>query len=136
MNNNNNLLKHISEYFNTFPKEDYTFYVNGIPTERCNFNNDNRCVIYKIPDNSSVPGGIIYDKEWYAIYDWEIAELSITATGMTIKKINGGERTFIAKIKRKEEKAKEIILKTKNALNDNRINDAQYYLDKLKGLLG
>ena len=132
---NNNLLKHISEYFNTFPKEDYTFYVNGIPTERCSFNNDNRCVIYKLPDNSSVPGGIIYDKEWYAIYDWEIAELSITATGMTIKKINGGERTFTAKIKRKEEKAKEIIFNAKMALYTHIYDDVLKYLDELKVLM-
>lgn len=132
---NNNLLKYISEYFNTFPKEDYTFYVNGTPTEWCSLNNNSRRVVYKIPANSSVPGGVIYDREWYVIYDWEIAEVSITATGMTIKKTNGGERTFVAKVKAKEEKAKEIILKTKNALYAHHIDKAQDYLDKLKALM-
>ena len=132
---NNNLLKYISEYFNTFPKEDYTFYVDGIPTEWCSLNKNSCSVVYKLPDNSSVPGGVIYDREWYAIYDWEIAEVSMAATGMTIKKINGGERTFVAKVKAKEEKAKAIILKTKNALYAHHIDDAHKYLDKLKALM-
>lgn len=133
---NVNLFKHISEYFNAFPKEDYTIYVNGIPTEWCGLNNNSCSVVYIIPPNSSVPNGIIYDNGWYTIYDWEIEAIRLTPTILEIIQTNGKEYTFTAKIKRKDEKAKDIILKTKDALNDNRINDAQYYLDKLKGLLG
>jgi hypothetical protein len=59
----------------------------------------------------------------------------MTATSMTIKKINGGERTFVAKIKAKEEKAKDIILRTKNAIYTHRFDDALEYLDELNALM-
>lgn len=36
------LIKHIKEYFNTFNNKDYTIYVDGTPTEKCEINgNDN-----------------------------------------------------------------------------------------------
>ncbi len=132
---NNNLLKHISEYFNTFPKEDYTIYVNGTPTKWCTLNNNNCSVVYKLSDNSSVPGGVIYDKEWYIIYDWEIEAIKLTPTTMELIKTNGKEYIFSAKIKRKEDKVKEIILKTKNSLYACHVSDAIGYLDELKVLM-
>lgn len=132
---NNDLLKYIGEYFKTFPKEDYTICVNGTPTEWCSLNNNNYCVVYKLPPNSSIPGGIVYDREWYSIYDWEISEVSITVTTMTIKKKNGKEYTFIAKVKAKEEKAKNLILKVKNSLYSHKIDTALNYLDELNALI-
>ena len=123
---NNNLFKYISEYFNTFNHKDYTIYVNGKWTKWCSFNRNR--VVWNIPSDSN-------ERDWYVIYSWEIAEISITATSMTIKKINGGERTFVAKIKAKEEKAKDIILRTKNAIYTHRLNDALEYLDELNTLM-
>ena len=123
---NNDLLKYIGEYFKTFKHKDYTIYVNGKWTKWCG-STRNR-VVWNIPSDSN-------ETDWYAIHSWEIAEVSITATSMTIKKINGGERTFIAKVKTKEEKAKEIILSTENAIYVHNLDDALYYLNELKALM-
>lgn len=123
---NDNLFKYISEYFNTFNHKDYTIYVNGKWTKWCSFNRNR--VVWNIPSDSN-------ERDWYVIYSWEIAEISITATSMTIKKINGGERTFVAKVKAKEEKAKDIILKTKNAIYTHRFDNALEYLDELNALM-
>lgn len=122
----NDLSKYISEYFKTYNLKDYTIYVNGEWTKWCALNHNR--VVWNIPSDSG-------EKEWYAIYSLEIAEVSITATSMTIKKMNGGERTFVAKLKAKEEKAKEIILRTKNALYTHNIDTALDYLEELEELM-
>ena len=122
----NDLLKYIGEYFNTFNHKGYTIYVNGKWTKWCNLNRNR--IVWNIPSDSNEP-------DWYTIYSWEIAEVSLTSTSMTIKKINGGERTFVAKIKAKEEKAKDLILKVKNAIYTHRFDDATGYLDELNALM-
>ena len=122
----NDLLKYISEYFKTFNCKDYTIYVNGKWTKWCG-STRNR-IVWNIPSDNN-------ESDWYAIHSWEIAEVTITATSMTVKKINGGERTFIAKVKSKEEKAKEIILRTKNALYTHNLDIALDYLDELEELM-
>ena len=123
---NNDLLKYISEYFKTFNHKDYTIYVNGEWTKWCNFNHNR--IVWNIPSDSN-------ETDWYTIHSWEIAEVSMTATSMTIKKINGGERTFVAKVKAKEEKAKDLILKTKNALYTRNLGTVVDCLDKLEELM-
>lgn len=122
----NDLSKYISEYFKTFNHKDYTIYVNGEWTKWCNFNHNR--IVWNIPSNNN-------ERDWYSIYSWEIAEVSMTATSMTIKKMNGGERTFVAKVKAKEEKAKDLILKVKNALYSHKIDTAHDYLDELENLM-
>ena len=122
----NDLSKYISEYFKTFNHKDYTIYVNGEWTKWCNFNHNR--IVWNIPSNNS-------GRDWYSIYGWEIAEVSMTATSMTIKKMNGGERTFVAKIKAKEDKAKEIILRAKNSIYARNLDTALEYLEELEALM-
>lgn len=122
----NDLCKYISEYFKTFNHKDYTIYVNGEWTKWCGFNHNR--IVWNIPSDSN-------ESDWYAIYSWEIAEVSVTATSLTIKKMNGGERTFVAKVKTKEEKAKEIILSAKNALYAHNLDTALDYLEELEALM-
>ena len=117
----NDLSKYISEYFKTFNHKDYTIYVNGEWTKWCNFNHNR--IVWNIPSNNS-------ERDWYSIYSWEIAEVS-----MTIKKKNGGERTFVAKIKAKEDKAKEIILGARNAIYTRNLDTALDYLEELEELM-
>ena len=125
---NNNLLKYINEYFNAFNNKDYTIYVDGTPTE-CSYLNDcGSCVIWNISSNSN-------ESNWHRVYACEIVEVSMTVTTMVIKKTNGKEYTLIAKPKTKEEKAKKLILKAKNALNVHLINDAMDYLNELEALM-
>lgn len=123
---NNDLLKYIGEYFKTFNRKDYTIYVNGKWTKWCTATNNR--IVWNIPlDNNEM--------DWHAVYSWEIAEVTITATSMTVKKINGGERVFIAKVKTKEEKVKEIIPRMKDALNERNLDTALDYLDELEELM-
>ena len=126
--NSNNLLKYINEYFNTFNNKDYTIYVDGISADKCYLNDCGSCVIWSIPTNSD-------ESDWYRVYACEIHEVSMTATTMVIKKTNGKEYTFVAKVKTKEQRAKEIILKAKTALHVHLINDAMDYLDELNALM-
>lgn len=140
---NNDLLKYISEYFNAFPKEDYTIYVNGTPTKWCGLNINNNRVAYKLSAlNPIVPCGVIYDSVWYAIYSHEIKEVSMTVTTMVIKKTNGKEYTFTAKIKEKEEKVNDLLLKAENILlnylwtsNKEKTREVMEYLCEIKALM-
>lgn len=140
---NNDLLKYISEYFNTFPKEDYTICVNGTPTKWCGLNTNSNRIAYKLPAlNPTIPCDVIYDSVWYAIYIYEIVEVSITVTSMTVKKANGKEYTFTAKIKEKEEKVNDLLLKAENTLlnhlwmdNKEKTREVLEYLCKIKALM-
>lgn len=122
------LLKHISEYFNTFPEEDYTIYVDGTPTELCKLNCNNPRVVWNIPLDSG-------ENDWYFVYIRELEAIRLTTTTMELIKADGVEFKFTAKLKTKEKKVKEIILKTKNALYNCHIVDALDYLDKLEALM-
>lgn len=124
----NNLLKHIKEYFNTFNHKDYTIYVDGTPSEWCNLNDYSNYVVWNIPSD-------INEREWNRINISEIVAIRLTPTTMVILKTNGKECTFTAKLKSKEKKAKEIILKAKNSIYTHRFDDAIDYLDKLKALM-
>lgn len=122
---NDNLLKHINEYFNTFNPKDYTIYVDGTPTEWCKLNDYSTYVIWKTPPNS----------DWHGINVCQIEAIRLTPTTMEIVKTNGKEYKLVAKLKSKEKKAKDIILKVKNALYVGHINEALDYLDELKTLM-
>lgn len=124
----NELLKHISEYFNTFNNKDYTIYVDGTPTEWCSFNNYTHRVVWNIPSDSN-------ERSWYWVNVRDIEAIRLTSTTMEIIKKNGKEYKLAAKLKSKEKKAKDIILKTKNALYANSLSDALGYLDELKALM-
>ena len=54
---------------------------------------------------------------------------------MEIVKTNGKEYKLVAKRKAKEEKAKDIILRAKNALYTRNISHALGYLDELNALM-
>lgn len=122
------LRNHIKEYFNTFNNKDYTIYVDGTPTEWCKLNEYGDYVVWNIPSDDS-------DSDWYSVHLCEIEAIRLTVTTMEIIKTNGKEYTLAAKPKAKEKKAKEIILKVKNALYAHHINDAMGYLDELKDLM-
>lgn len=124
----NNFFKYINDYFNTFNNKDYTIYVNGIPIEWYMLQTHGDYVVWNIPSNSN-------EIDWYTIHGHEIEAIRLTTTTMEIVKTNGKEYTFTAKTKRKEEKAKNIILKTKNAICARHIDDALKYLDELKVLM-
>lgn len=122
------LLNHIKEYFNTFNNKDYTIYVDGAPTEWCGVNSYVNYVFWYIPSNSN-------ESDWHSINVCEIEAIRLTPTTMEIVKTNGKEYKLAARLKSKEKKAKEIVLKTKNALYAHHINDAMGYLDELKALM-
>lgn len=122
------LLKHIKEYFNTFNSKDYTIYVDGVPTEWCNLNDYSNYVVWKIPSDSN-------ESDWYRINVRDIEAIRLTPTTMEIVKTNGKEYKLAAKLKSKEKKAKDIILRAKNALYAHNINQALCYLDELKALM-
>ena len=122
---NNNLLNHINEYFNTFNQKDYTIYVDGTPTEWCRVNSYAESVVWNIPSSNND----------YTVYVCEIEAIRLTPTTMEIIKTNGKKYILVAKPKTKEKKAKELILKVKNALNVHLINDAMAYLDELEALM-
>ena len=126
---NNDLLKYIGEYFKTFNPKDYTIYINERPALWWNING-NKVVYHILP-----PPDLVAAREWFDIKEEEISEVSMTATTMTIKKKNGKEYMFIAKVKAKEEKAKNLILKVKNVLYAHKIDTALGYLDELNALM-
>lgn len=121
------LLKHISEYFNTFPEEDYTIYVNGTPTELCKLNACKNVVWKILLDDGK--------NDWNFVYIRELEAIRLTPTTMELVTTDGTEYKLTAKLKPKEKKVKEIILKTKNALYNCHIVDALDYLDKLETLM-
>ena len=121
---NDILLKHIKEYFNTFNHKDYTIYVDGTPTEWCSLNTYGNYVVWNILSDN-----------WHWVNVCEIEAIKLTSTTMEIVKTNGKEYTLTAKLKSKEKKAKELILRTKNALYAQHLNDALGYLDELNALM-
>lgn len=124
------LLKHIKEYFNTFPNKNYTIYVDGAPTEWCSLNSniDTHRVIWDIPSDNN-------ERSWFWVDVRDIETIRLTPTTMEIVKTNGKEYKLTAKLKSKEKKAKDIILRAKNALYAHNINHALGYLDELKALM-
>lgn len=122
------LLNHIKEYFNTFNHKDYTIYVDGTPTEWCSLNINTHRVVWKIPSNSN-------ERDWYWVNVSDIEAIRLTPTTMEIVKTNGKEYKLTARLKSKEKKAKELILKTKNALYARQIGDVLNYLDELNDLM-
>ena len=122
------LRNYIKEYFNTFNNKDYTIYVDGTPTEWCNLKEYGDYVVWNIPSDDN-------EKEWWKVYLCEIEAIRLTATTMEIVKTNGKEYKLTARLKSKEKKAKELILKTKNAIYTHRFDDAIGYLDELNDLM-
>lgn len=122
------LLKHIKEYFNTFNNKDYTIYVDGTPTEWCSLSTNNDRVVWDIPSDSD-------ERSWYWVEVRDIEAIRLTPTTMEIIKTNGKEYKLVAKLKSKEKKAKDIILRAKNALYARNINHALGYLDELNTLM-
>lgn len=122
------LFKHINEYFNTFNHKDYTIYVDGTPTEWCRLNSSNSRVVWNIPSNSN-------ERDWFWVNVSDIEAIRLTPTTMEIVKTNGKEYKLAARLKSKEKKAKELILKTKNALYARQIGDVLNYLDELNALM-
>ena len=124
------LLKHIKEYFNTFPNKNYTIYVDGAPTEWCSLNSniDTHRVIWDIPSDSN-------ERSWFWVDVRDIEAIRLTPTTMEIVKTNGKEYKLVAKLKSKEKKAKDIILGAKNALYTRNISQALVYLDELNALM-
>lgn len=122
------LLNHINEYFNTFNHKDYTIYVDGTPTEWCSLNINTHRVVWNIPSNSN-------ERDWYWVNVSDIEAIRLTPTTMEIVKTNGKEYKLTARLKSKEKKAKELILKTKNALYARQIGDVLNYLDELNDLM-
>ena len=122
------MVKHIKEYFNTFPNKDYTIFVDGAPTEWCSLNDNSGRVVWDIRSNSN-------ERSWYWVNVRDIEAIRLTPTTMEIVKTNGKEYKLAAKLKSKEKKAKDIILRTKNALFARNINHALGYLDELNALM-
>ena len=122
------LRNYIKEYFNTFNNKDYTIYVDGNPTEWCKLNEYGDYVVWYIPTDSN-------ELDHWKVHLCEIEAIRLTATTMEIVKTNGKEYTLAAKPKAKEKKAKEIILKVKNAIYTRRTDDALSYLDELNALM-
>ena len=122
------LLNHIKEYFNTFNHKDYTIYVDGTPTEWCRLNSNTSRVVWDIPSDSN-------ERSWFWVNVSDIEAIRLTPTTMEIVKTNGKEYKLTARLKSKEKKAKELILKTKNALYARQIGDVLNYLDELNDLM-
>jgi hypothetical protein len=99
--------------------------VDGNPTEWCKVNSYAERVVWNIPSSNND----------YNVYGCEIELIRLTPTTLEIVKTNGKEYKFVAKRKTKEEKAKKLILKAKNALNVHLINDAMDYLNELEALM-
>lgn len=143
------LIKHIKEYFNTFNNKEYTIYVNGTPTEKCELNTFNnrdytiyvngtpteKCelndytnyVVWRPLDNNKL--------DWDFIEARDIEAIKLSATTMEIITTNGKEYNFVAKPKTKEEKAKELIFWAKMSLHNHDYDDVLKYLDDLKALM-
>ena len=131
----NDLLKYINEYFNTFNIEDYTICVNGTPTRFCKVNTNSLCVIWNIPSDNN-------GREFFSIYDWEIAEVSLTVTTMVLITKSGKEYVFTAKVRKKEERVKNLLMKIENILltrlwakDKERVDEAVEYLYAIKALM-
>lgn len=124
------LLNHIKEYFNTFNNKDYTIYVDGTPTEWCNLNSNTNRVVWDIASDNSDTG-----RSWFWVEVRDIEAIRLTPTTMEIVKTNGKEYKLAARLKSKEKKAKDIILRAKNALYAHNINHALGYLDELNALM-
>lgn len=122
------LIEHIKEYFNTFNQKDYTIYVDGNPTEWCSLNSNTNRVVWNIPSDSN-------ERSWYWVNVRDIEAIRLTPTTMEIIKTNGKEYKLAARLKSKEKKAKDIILRAKNALYAHNINHALGYLDELNALM-
>lgn len=122
------LLNHIKEYFNIFNHKDYTIYVDGTPTEYCDLNSNDNYVAWRIPsDNNKL--------DWYLIKPGEIEAIKLTQTTMEIIKTNGEAYKLEARIKAKENKAKELIFWAKLSLYNHDYDDVLKYLDELKALM-
>ena len=124
------LLNHIKEYFNTFNNKDYTIYVDGTPTEWCSLNSNTSRVVWDIASDNSDTG-----RSWFWVEVRDIETIRLTPTTMEIVKMNGKEYKLAARLKSKEKKAKDIILRAKNALYVHNINHALGYLDELNELM-
>lgn len=124
------LLNHIKEYFNTFNNKDYTIYVDGTPTEWCSLNSNTNRVVWDIASDNSDTG-----RSWFWVEVRDIEAIRLTPTTMEIVKTNGKEYKLAARLKSKEKKAKDIILRAKNALYAHNINHALGYLDELNALM-
>lgn len=124
------LLNHIKEYFNTFNNKDYTIYVDGTPTEWCSLNSNTSRVVWDIASDNSDTG-----RSWFWVEVRDIEAIRLTPTTMEIVKTNGKEYKLAARLKSKEKKAKDIILRAKNALYAHNINHALGYLDELNALM-
>ena len=122
------LRNYIKEYFNTFNNKDYTIYVDGTPTEWCRLNSNTSRVVWDIPSDSN-------ERSWFWVNVSDIEAIRLTPTTMEIVKTNGKEYKLTARLKSKEKKAKELILKTKNALYARQIGDVLNYLDELNDLM-
>lgn len=132
---NNDLLKYIDEYFKTFNPKEYTIYINGRPSD-WRIVKTNKVVYRLLP----LPSPDFLDtRELFDIKEEEIKEVSITTTALTIKKKNGEEYTFIAKVKVKEEKVKDLIRKAKGILlatvSGEGINEVYSCLDAIYMLM-
>lgn len=124
----NKMVKHIKEYFNTFPNKDYTIFVDGTPTEWCSLSNNTDRVVWDIASDSN-------ERSWFWVDVHDIEAIRLTPTTMEIIKTNGKEYKLAAKLKSKEKKAKDIILKTKNALYTHHFDDVLKHLDELNALM-
>lgn len=124
----NKMVKHIKEYFNTFPNKDYTIFVDGTPTEWCSLSNNTDRVVWDIASDSN-------ERSWFWVDVRDIEAIRLTPTTMEIIKTNGKEYKLAAKLKSKEKKAKDIILKTKNALYTHHFDDVLKHLDELNALM-
>lgn len=97
----NNLLYYISEYFKSF-KSGYVIYVDDFPTDSCNVTEKSIAFFIKNIE--------------YKIEKDQIAEVSISATRLTIKTKSNKEYNFFAKPLSKNEKLQEAIFELENEL--------------------
>lgn len=134
------LLKPIKEYFNTFNHKDYTIYVDGKPTEWCclhvditptewdRLNNNFHRIVWDIPSDRN-------ERAWYWVDVRDIERIMRTPTTMELIRKTGKVYKLVAKLKTKETKAKDIILRAKNALYAHNLSHAMGYLDELNTLM-
>ena len=125
---NNDLLKYINEFFNSF-KKDCTFYLDG---ERLRF-----CKASDIRITWAIEG-----EDWSFLTNREIKGVSIEAMTLTITAMNGRKYTFIAKPKAelKEEITEKIVSLLKMKLSrifyeaglKEEINEIIYFLNELE----
>lgn len=121
------LIKHIKEYFGTYNNREYTIYVDGTATEKCEINDNTNYVVWRSFENNEF--------DWDFIEPQDIEAIKLSATTMEIIKTNGKVYNFIAKLKTKEKKAKEVIFKAKMALHANQYGEVLHCLIKLDKLM-